>query len=201
MFTGIPPTPGITSQTQRTEFANQMADQGLPAFEAKDWSELFWVLGKEAEKGSVLIVLDEIAWMGSKDPAFLGKLKIAWDRFFEKNPKLVLIVASSIASWIDENILKSTGFFGRVDLTLTLREIAAKHCSKFWGKRASKISPYEKLKLLSITGGVPKYLEAINPKLTAEENVQELCFSEEGLLFKEFDLIFHDLFSRRSKTY
>lgn len=201
MFTGIPPTPGITSQIQRTEFATQMADQGLPSFEAKDWSELFWVLGKEAEKGNVLIVLDEIAWMGSKDPAFLGKLKIAWDRFFEKNPKLVLIVASSIASWIDENILKSTGFFGRVDLTLTLREIAAKHCSKFWGKRASTISPYEKLKILSITGGVPKYLEAIDTKLTAEENIQELCFSEEGLLFKEFDLIFHDLFSRRSKIY
>jgi len=201
MFTGIPPTLGITEQTQRDEFAKQMADQGLPLIKSKDWSDLFWILGKEAERGSVLIVLDEIAWMGSKDPAFLGKLKIAWDRFFEKNPKLVLIVASSIASWIDKNILNSTGFFGRVDLTLTLRELAIKHCTKFWGKQESSISPYEKLKLLSVTGGVPKYLEAINPNLTAEENIQKFCFSEEGLLFNEFDRIFHDLFSRRGKIY
>jgi hypothetical protein len=28
-----------------------------------------------------------------------------------------------------------------------------------------------------------------------------MCFTPEGLLFKEFDLIFHDLFSRRDKVY
>jgi len=200
MFTGLPPTKGITEQKQRDEFCCQMVDQGIPLPEAKDWSQIFWFLGKEAEKGRVLIALDEIAWMGSKDVAFLGKLKIAWDRFFSQNPKLVLIVSSSIASWLDENLLKSTGFFGRVDLTLTLREISAKHCSKFWGNQANTVSAYEKIKLLSITGGVPRYLEEIDPKMTAEENIQELCFSEEGLLFKEFDQIFHDLFSRRTTT-
>ncbi|MBF5059062.1 AAA family ATPase [Candidatus Neptunochlamydia vexilliferae] len=201
MFTGIPPTPGVDQQMQRNEFAQQMADQGLPFVENDDWSKLFWAIGKEGEKGRILIALDEIAWMGSKDPTFLGKLKIAWDRFFEKNPKLVLIVASSIASWIDENILNSTGFFGRVDITLTLRELSVKECTKFWGKQASSVSAYEKLKMLNITGGVPKYLEAIDPGLTAEENIHRLCFSEEGLLFNEFNRIFHDLFSKRSKAY
>ncbi|MCP5506024.1 MAG: AAA family ATPase [Chlamydiales bacterium] len=198
MFTGIPPTKGITDQIQKEEFSRQMGEQGLPQLKSKDWSELFWILGKEVEKGRVLIALDEIAWMGSKDPAFLGKLKIAWDRFFEKNPKLVLIVASSIASWIDENILNSTGFFGRIDLTLTLRELSIKDCVKFWRKKG--ISSYEKLKLLSVTGGVPKYLESIHPEWTAEENIQRLCFSEEGLLFNEFDRIFNDLFSKKNET-
>jgi AAA+ ATPase superfamily predicted ATPase len=201
MFTGIPPSIGVTAQTQKDEFAKQMADQGMPRFSADDWSDLFWALGKEASQGRVLIALDEIAWMGSKDPAFLGKLKIAWDRFFEKNKQLVLIVASSVASWLDENILKSTGFFGRVDLVLTIRELAVKECNKFWGSRADSVSAYEKIKLLSITGGVPKYLEAINPKLSAEANIEKLCFTEGGLLFNEFDRIFHDLFSGRSKTY
>ena len=201
MFTGVPPSLGVTAQMQKDEFAKQMSDQGMPRLPTDDWSDLFWALGKEGSQGKVLIALDEIAWMGSKDPAFLGKLKIAWDRFFEKNEQLVLIVASSVASWIDENILKSTGFFGRVDLTLTLREIPVKECSKFWGSRADSVSAYEKIKLLSITGGVPKYLEAINPKLSAEANIEKLCFTEGGLLFNEFDRIFHDLFSKRNKTY
>ena len=201
MFTGIPPTKGATAQAQRAEFAIQMADQGMPFIDSSDWSNLFFALGKASEEGNVLIALDEIAWMGSKDPAFLGKLKIAWDRFFQNNPNLVLIAASSIASWLDKNILNSTGFFGRVDLTLTLKELSIRDCTKFWKDEIGAISPFEKLKLLGVTGGIPKYLEAINPKLTAEENIQQLCFSAEGLLFNEFDRIFHDLFSIKNTAY
>ena len=201
LFTGLPPTQKVTKKEQRKAFINQMQKQGLPMVGAEDWSDIFWVIGKACEQGSVLIALDEIAWMGSKDHAFLGKLKIAWDQYFEKNPKLILIVASSVSSWLDKNILNSTGFFGRIDLTLTLKELPIKDCVKFWGNRAKSISAYEKLKILGVTGGVPKYLRGIDPQKTAEENIQRLCFYEEGLLFNEFDRIFHDLFSRRSKIY
>lgn len=200
-FTGLPPRKNQTAQTQREEFVRQMKKQGIPAVEANDWGDIFWALGKFCESGSTLVVLDEISWMGSKDPDFLGKLKIAWDEYFEKNSKLVLIVASSVSSWIDKNILKSTGFFGRIDLTLTLKELPVKDCIKFWGRKAKSISSYEKLKILSVTGGIPKYLGDIDPKETAEENIQRLCFFEEGLLFKEFDNIFHDLFSKRGRIY
>ncbi len=201
LFTGIPPIRGVTKQSQKEEFILQMSSQGMPRLKADDWSELFWALGRETTEGPALIVLDEIAWIGSKDPAFLGKLKVAWDRFFEKNPQLILIVASSISSWIDKNILNNTGFLGRVDSILTLRELPIQECCKFFGTRAKSTSNYDKLKLLSITGGVPKYLDAIDTKLSVEENIQKLCFSKEGLLFNEFDRIFHDLFSRRSNTY
>lgn len=178
-----------------------MKKQGLPLAGNEDWSDIFWVLGKSCEKGCVLIALDEISWLGSKDPLFLGKLKIAWDQYFEKNPQLVLIVASSVSSWIDKNLLNSTGFFGRIDLTLTLKELPIKDCIKFWGQKGKQVSAYEKLKILGMTGGVPKYLDEINPKKTAEENIQELCFTESGSLFNEFDRIFHDLFSKRSEMY
>ena len=201
LFTGLPPRKNQTAQKQREEFVRQMQKQGLPAMKGEDWGDIFWALGQFCEKDPTLIVLDEISWMGSKDKDFLGKLKIAWDEYFEKNPKLILIVASSISSWIDRNILKNTGFFGRVDLTLTLKELSIKNCVKFWGKRGKSVTAYEKLKLLAVTGGVPKYLDAIDPKKTAEENIQELCYKDSGLLFNEFDNIFHDLFSKRGRLY
>ena len=34
------------------------------------------------------------------------------------------------------------------------------------------------VKVLAVTGGVPRYLEEINPKLTAEENIYRLCYRE-----------------------
>jgi len=201
LFSGLVPTSGVTSQAQREEFIQQMVRQGLPNIKGNDWSEIFFALSKEVKKGSVLIALDEIAWMGSKDPAFLGKLKIAWDQFFEKNHKLVLVIASSISSWIDKNILNSTGFFGRVDLMLTLEELSIRDCVKFWKDRQQSVSSHEKLKVLAVTGGVPKYLELINPRISAEENIRKLCFLKSGPLFNEFERIFHDLFSRRSEIY
>ena len=42
------------------------------------------------------------------------------------------------------------------------------------------LQPYEKFKLLSITGGVLLYLEQIKPNLPAEQNIQDLCFTEGG---------------------
>jgi hypothetical protein len=53
--------------------------------------------------------------------------------------------------------LSSTGFVGRISYTLTLEELPLSDCNRFW---PSDISAYEKFKLLSVTGGIPKYLEA-----------------------------------------
>ena len=43
------------------------------------------------------------------------------------------------------------------------------------------------LDILSITGGVPKYLEEVDPSIPAEENIRQLCFTREGILFRDFN--------------
>jgi uncharacterized protein len=84
---------------------------------------------------------------------------------------------------------------------LTLDELPLPDCEWFWGKAANNISSFEKLKLLAVTGGVPKYLEEIDPTLSAEENIRQLCFRKGGLLVDEFDHLFSNIFQRRSALY
>jgi len=48
--------------------------------------------------------------------------------------------------------------------------------------------------VLSITGGIPKYLEEFDTSLDADENIKRLCFVPEGYLFKDFNSIFSDVF-------
>ena len=200
-FSGIPPTPKTTAQSQRNEFALQLERAGLPGLRPDDWGNLFWHLSKQVKKGKVLIVLDEISWMGGKDPDFLGKLKTAWDMYFSKNPHLILVLCSSISSWIEENILSSTGFLGRITIDMVLEELPLNTCSAFWAPQEKRISSYEKFKVLSVTGGIPLYLEQIRPDLCAEKNIQELCFTKGGLLVREFDEIFSDLFTRNNASH
>ncbi len=200
-FSGMPPLSKMNAQLQREEFSNQMTRNGLPGVKPDDWGNLFWALSKYTEEGEVLIVFDEISWMGEKDPTFLGKLKTAWDMYFSKNPNLIMALCGSISSWIEKNILSNTGFVGRITLDLILEELPLNVCNAFWYPKEKRIAAFEKFKLLSITGGVPRYLEEIMPDLPAEKNIYNLCFNRGGLLVREFDEIFSDLFSRRSKSY
>lgn len=200
-FTGTPPHRKTTAQLQRDEFVRQLARLGIPGIHPDDWGNMFWNLSKNTERGRVLIVFDEISWMGSKDPEFLGKLKNCWDMYFSKNPQLILILCGSISSWIEENILSSTGFVGRITIDLVLEELPLNVCNAFWHQKAKMISPYEKFKLLSITGGVPLYLEQIRPDLPAEQNIRDLSFTRGGLLVREFEEIFSDIFSKSTATH
>lgn len=77
----------------------------------------------------------------------------------------------------------------------------AKSLIEFWNAEQNRVSSFDKLKVLSTLGGVPRYLEEIIPSLSAEENIQRLCFRKEGFLFNEFERIFSDLFSHRSAIY
>ena len=201
-FSGIPPTKGVTNQEQLDIFSRQISENlELPQIRTSDWMDNFIFLANQAKRGKIVILFDEISWMGSKDPNFLGLLKTAWDMHFSSNPKLILILCGSASWWIEKNILKSTGFVGRVSLDMILEELSITESSQFWGREKNRVSSYEKFKMLSVTGGVPRYLEEIIPTDPAENNIQRLCFQKEGLLFKEFDQIFSDLFSRRASNY
>lgn len=200
-LSGIPPEEGVTASDQRAEFLRQLQEYKIPIYKSDDWGDLFYELAQATSNGRFLITLDEITWMGSKDPTFLPKLKTAWDRHFIKNPKLVMILSGSHSAWIYKNILSSTGFFGRVSLRLHLEELSLAECNAFWDNKPGVTSSYDKFKILSVTGGIPRYLEEIRPDLSAEQNLQRLCFNKEGLLFNEFDQIFHDLFLKKGPFY
>ncbi len=201
-FSGVLPNENTTLQSQLHEFGWQLGKMlNQPAFKDDNWNDLFLRLANETRKGRVLILFDEISWMGSLDPDFLGKLKNAWDLEFKKNPHLILVLCGSVSAWIEKNILNSSGFLGRISLSLTVEELPLFDCDKLWIDNGDNISAYEKFKILSVTGGIPKYLEEIQSHLSAEENIKNLCFNRSGLLFNEFDQIFTDIFANRSEIY
>ncbi len=201
ILSGIPPGPGVTAEAQRSEFLRQLQEYWLPIYRSDDWGNLFYDLARECKKGRILVVLDEITRMGSEDATFLPKLKTAWDRYFKHNSQFVMVLSGSNSAWINKNILSSTRFFGRISLRLLLEELSLPECNGFWGDLSGTVSAYEKFKILSVTGGIPRYLEELRPDLSAEANIQHLCFDSEGLLFREFDQIFHDLFQKQGHFY
>lgn len=202
VFSGLSPESNTTAQDERNEFSRQLSiNTGLPEGHYDDWRKLFHLLALQTTQGRVIILLDEISWMGSKDLLFLGKLKNAWDLQFKNNPELILILCGSVSAWIEKNILSSTGFMGRLSLDLTLEELPLQDACRLLQAQGGHFNAHEIFKIVSVTSGVPRYLEEIRASLSADENIRRLCFEKSGILFREFNDIFHDLFTTKSQYY
>ena len=201
-ITGLSPRKGMTDARQRKNFCEELADQTDGKIAAtKNWTMAFRALDERIPaKGRTVVLLDEISWMGSRNPDFAGYLKSAWDKRLKKHDNLVLVLCGSVSSWIAENILDSTGFVGRDSLDLEVKELSLAESVQMLGATGARLSSREIFDILSVTGGVPKYLEEIRPELSFEENVRQLCFTPRGTFFREFNETFSEVFGKRTSS-
>lgn len=200
-FQGLSPRKGQENHHQLNHFAEQLANQaGVPGLAFRSWSEAFDSLCSFIQSERTLVLLDEISWMAAHDKDFAGRLKIAWDTKFSKKKKLILIVCGSVSSWIEKNILNAADFVGRISATIDLKELSLRESNQFIDPN-HRLGSTEVAKILAVTGGVPRYLEEVQPKLTADQNIKNFCFSPEGFLFTEFEKIFNDIFDSRAVKY
>ena len=193
---GLAPEKNMTDQDQLDGFAASLArETQTPLQKFTNWLDAFYCLDHaiDDEKRTV-VVLDEISWMGGYNPLFPSILRKAWERYFHRHDKLILVICGSVSAWIKENLLDSTGFTGRFSRDYVLPELSLDESVQFWGEAANRVAPREVLDVLSVTGGVPRYLEEIDPGLDASENIRRMCFMKSGQLFLDFDSIFNPLF-------
>lgn len=204
---GLPPRPKMSNQNQLDEFAKHLARHlNVKKIKLENWTQAFEQLDTLCSKALVgkkkfVILLDEISWMGARDPDFSGFLKDVWDRLLSQNPNLILVLCGSVSSWIQKNILENTGFVGRISKEIRLQELSIMESQLLLKNSLQKISPQEIAQILSVTGGVPKYLEEFAPYKTVTVGIRELCFHPSGFLFNELDSIFSEIFGKKNILY
>ena len=197
-FEGLAPNPEkpVTNADQLNEFATRLAKlTNSPILHLQNWQDAFFWLDRAVDDDKkTVILLDEISWMAADDPQFPSVLRNAWESFFHRHEKLILVVCGSVSAWIKKNILGNTGFTGRFSRDYVLTELSLRECAEFWRPASEHLNAREIIDVLSVTGGVPRYLEEVDPGLSPEENIKRMCFRKEGELYKDFDAIFDPLF-------
>jgi len=196
---GLAPDEGMTNRRQLDNFAARISRfTGRRIQHLADWAEAFERLAETLKSEKTVVLLDEISWMGGYDRTFPAQLKVAWDNLFNRRKNLVFFVCGSVSSWIHKNILRSRGFVGRISLDTVVDELPVCECVKFWGRRAARLAASDIIDVLSVTGGVPRYLEEVDPALSADENIRRMCFLPDGYLFREFGEVFNDVLSEKA---
>ena len=193
---GLGPRKGQTDADQRRNFGERLCEQTLGARVVPDsWPAAFRLLSERIDdRKKTVVLLDEISWMGRQCPDFPGYLKNGWDEQLKHHDNLILVLCGSVSAWIQDNLLESATFGGRFSRSIVLHELPLDLCVRFWRGAEKRIAEHELVDVLSVTGGVPRYLEEIDPALSADENIRRMCFSEDGPLFKDFNAIFSEVF-------
>lgn len=180
----------------------------FPLFEdrmvAKGWFQAFQYLISALESiqepGKKILFLDELPWLDTPNSKFISALEHFWNSWASARNDVVLIVCGSAASWMINQLINNTGgLYNRVTHRIALEPFTLGECQAFFEARSPGFDRYQLLQLYMVFGGIPFYLEAIDPQKSATQNINHLCFSHQGILRKEFERLYASLFKKADK--
>ena len=169
-----------------------------------DWFEAFNCLKNLLEtrptNERIVVFIDELPWMGLESPGFVTAVEHFWNSWGAACANLMLIVCGSAASWMSDNILNSTGgLYGRVTCDIHLEPFSLWECEQFFHTRNISMDRYDQIQSYMVFGGIPYYLNYLQPDRSLAQNIDLLFFSKSGKLRNEFSKLYKSLFADSNK--
>ncbi len=168
-----------------------------------DWFSAFQHLISALEKSNhskKVIFLDELPWMDTPKSDFIIALEHFWNSWASARRDVMLIVCGSAASWMINNLINNHGgLHNRVTHRIKLEAFRLSECEAFLKSRTINFDRYQLTQLYMVMGGIPYYLEQINKSLSVTQNIDNLCFTPNGLLRNEFSNLYASLFKKADK--
>ncbi len=165
------------------------------------WIEAFFQLrqyfDKLTSKKKKVLFIDEFPWLDTRKSNFLSAFENFWNSYVSKRDDMVVVICGSAASYMVKNIIKSKGgLHNRLTEKIQLAPFNLKETEFLLKSNNVKITQYDILQLYMSFGGVPFYLEKIQPGESVAQAIDRLCFSKDGFLRTEFENVFASLFDQ-----
>lgn len=171
---------------------------GAPLRTPKSWREAFELLTQEIKKHpnkKIILFFDELPWLATRKSGLLQNLDYFWNTQWSKHPQVKLIVCGSAASWMLSHLINAKGgLHNRVTQSLLLEPFTLTETKSFLDQKKIKLTERQVLDLYMVMGGVPHYLNQLDSTKSIAQNINDLCFKKEGLLYEEFSRLFRSLF-------
>lgn len=179
---------------------------GIPIETPKAWLKVFELLHtaitRIAKNKKVVIFFDEFPWLAKPRTNLLQALEYFWNQYWSIDKRVKLIVCGSLSSWIIRNIINNTGgLYNRVTYRLKLEPLNLYETKTFLDAKGIKLANSQILSIYMVMGGIPLYLDQIKKGMSANQVVDRVCFSKNGLLVDEQKELFKSLFSNSEIYY
>ncbi len=190
----------LRTKDQLRTFAKALSKySGRPHVEYKDWYEAFDALESYLETlpsdRKKVIFIDEMPWLDSKRSDFVSALENFWNGWANSQYDIVLVATGSATSWMQNKLVMNRGgLHNRITRRLYLAPFTLAETEEYFKTKNSEWDRYEMLQCYMLTGGVPYYLDLIDPRESLSWNIDNLCYTPDGALQKEFDELYHAIF-------
>lgn len=192
-----------TTKQQLFNFHTTLSRQSALAFPTMpdNWLVAFQMLITHLENSDKsqkkIIFFDEMPWFDTKSSDFVMGLEHFWNSWASNRRDIILIACGSAASWmINVLINHSGGLHNRITQRLKVEPFSLHETAEMLAKKNCAFEPYHVVELYMALGGIPYYLEAVKPNLSATQNIQALFFDNAGLLRNEFMNLYRSLFKK-----
>lgn len=187
-------------QRQLTHFYYSLLSFGLkPTKKPKNWAEAFYLLEtllSKKENERLVIFLDELPWFDTPKSDFVSHFVGFWNNWACFHNVLLIVSGSSI-SWITNKIfLDHGGLYGRPTLRIGLLPFTLKETERFLIQKGIVLSRYDIALAYIYFGGIPYYLDILQPGLSLPQSIDQAFFAENAPLRNEFDNLFKASFGR-----
>ena len=152
---------------------------------------------KEIPKNKkIILFFDELPWLVTRKSKLLQELDYIWNTQWSRMGNVKLIVCGSAASWILDNLINAKGgLHNRITESIRLNPLTLAETKKYLEVIMKiKLNLKQILDLYMVMGGIPFYLNKLNKNKSITQNINQLCFSRDGLLYTEFLRLFKSLF-------
>jgi len=191
------------TEQQLFNFDNALREQSNLVFEdeSENWlvafQRLIQHLNTKKTKKKIVLFFDELPWFDTKGADFMMGLEHFWNSWASNRKNVLLIVCGSAASWMVNNLINNSGgLHNRVTQKIKLEPFTLKEAEAMLTSKNCVLERYQIIQLYMALGGIPYYLEAVQPQLSAPQNIQALLFDKTGLLKNEFFNLYRSLFRR-----
>jgi hypothetical protein len=168
-----------------------------PASWKEALSLLTFLIKTQLGKEKIILFFDELPWLATQRSGLLSVIDYEWNTEWSNVNNLKLIVCGSAASWVLDNIINATGgLHNRITNTIHLKPFGLGETDEYLKIRGIRLKPIQILELYMVMGGIPYYLNQIEKGKSATEIINTVCFTEDGLLFSEYDRLFRSLFKK-----
>ena len=170
----------------------------------ESWMEAFSQLqdyiNNNQTKRKNVIFLDEFPWFDTPKSKFLMAFENFWNSYVSKKSNLVIVICGSAASYMIRKIIKNKGgLHNRITQRIRLLPFTLQETDTFIRTKSLKFNHYDILQLYMALGGIPFYLDKLQKGESVAQTLDRLCFSKDGPLVDEFDLVFESLFNKHEK--
>ncbi len=172
---------------RRKLFARLLGVEPAGAATFDSWADCWQAVAAFLADRRHILILDEFTYAVESDPAMLSSLQHAWDQQF-KNSQVVLVLCGSHVHTLETLLARQSPLFGRLTGQWWLQPLPFVALQEF----LPNWSADERVAAYAVVGGVPAYLEWLDPGLSLSDNVRQVILAPGSMWVAEPTFLLYD---------